>query len=74
VLLARVLFQHAEASRKGDLLRGAEPLVAEHDHLVLEERCRELRKRGVIERLRQVEACDFHAQVPADAVDMHARQ
>lgn len=54
--------QHAETATEGDLLLGADALVAEHHHVVLQVRAMNAGKILVIERLAQIEAKDFSAQ------------
>jgi hypothetical protein len=53
--------QRAEAAGEGDVLLGREVLLAEEDHLVLEQRAVNLIERLVIDRLRQRNAAELGA-------------
>ena len=64
--LAHVMLEHAEAAGEGDLLFRREFLVAEEHDLVVEEGRGDLGESIVVERLRQIDAADFRAQVFAD--------
>ena len=61
-----MLLEHAEAARERDLLLRSQLLVAEEDHLVVEETAGDLHERIVGQRLRQVDAGDLGPEMLAD--------
>ena len=60
----------AEQPADGDVLLGVEVLVAQHDHLVLDQGGLQRPERGRVEALLEVEAMDFRAQPGPQALDL----
>jgi hypothetical protein len=67
MLLAHVLLEHPEPTRKRNLLLRRDFLIAEDDDLVVEERFGNLIEGGVIQGTGQVDAADLGAEVAAQA-------
>ena len=65
--LAHMLFEDAETSGEFDLLRRGDLLVAEKNHLIVKKSLGNLRENVVAQRLAQVRAGNFCADVFADA-------
>ena len=69
VFVGRGDVQLAETPRKGDLLRGGEALIAEHDHRVIEESLLNLGEEPVVDRLGQIDTADLGADVRGERGD-----
>ena len=68
------LSQFAESRAETDLVFVVERLPAKKNHLVLVEGRAYLRKRCVIERLRQIRADDFGAERGAGGLDLNGHE
>ena len=61
--------QIAEAPGESEVVRGAQSLVAEQDHQMLEERLAHRRETQIVE-LRKIDAADFGADGGRDSADV----
>lgn len=69
-LVQHVALQRAEAAGEGHLLGGADVLVAEHQHVVVQETAVHAGEIRVAQRLAQVDADDFGAQGRVESADL----
>ena len=66
-------FELAEPAAHLDMLPGVEMLIADHDHLVLDQRRLQCLVGRGVQALLEVEAVDFGAELRAQAFDLERR-